>query len=137
MRHTHTLVNQIWGQICEINKSALFNLVVANPCRGFGLSDKQNGRTAMYCSLSPFIYCLMSWVIKQVCANHTIWQLMCGFCRRIQPYDLWFLCTICRTIWWTTFTRFIELFNQPHWMNRSVKIINRINTIFPNLRHLA
>jgi len=38
----------------KINKSELFDLVVAttNPCKGFGLSDKQNGRTAMYCSLS-------------------------------------------------------------------------------------
>jgi hypothetical protein len=80
VRHTHTsqLVNQIWAKIrtdrVKINKSALFDLVVAttNPCKGFGLSDKQNGRTAMYCSLSIAI--VMHLLLDELSyqTNHTI-----------------------------------------------------------------
>jgi hypothetical protein len=50
--HTSTsqLVNQIWAKIrtdrVKINKSALFDLLPTFVERGFGLSDKQNGRTA-------------------------------------------------------------------------------------------
>ena len=73
-------------------------IATTNPYRGFGLSDKQNGteqqRTVRYRNyyyVLLVIHCLISLVIKQVYAKHTIWRLVCDFCRRIQPYDLWFL----------------------------------------------
>jgi hypothetical protein len=52
------LVNQIWLDRCEINRYQAFDLMVATTHRGFDLSDKQNDRIAVYCSLSPCYYVL-------------------------------------------------------------------------------
>ena len=132
---TYTYIYQPrWTVWMQILRSSFRFSISGGYYRGFDLSDKQNDRTAVYCSPSPYYYVLFIawWVIKQVCANCTIWR----------PFYVWFLsndsnirltnqCLELVTIYYTygTLYRIFQLHESPReWFSR-------IHTILPNLRH--